>query len=68
MIAVITFLAGFYFGITALSLLVAARRNANNQSLAKLPLSHHFRKTDHMIRTHRGLSINHSFRDAGSIL
>jgi hypothetical protein len=68
MIAIITFLAGFYLGITAFSLLVSARRNSNNQSLAKFPLSHHFRKTDHMIRTHRGLSINHSFRDAGSIL
>jgi hypothetical protein len=68
MIAIITFLAGFYFGITAFSLLVAARRNANNQSLAKFLISHHLRKTDHMIRTHRARSIDHSFSGAGNIL
>jgi hypothetical protein len=68
MIAVITFLAGFYLGITAFSLLVAARRNANNQSSVKFPLSHHFRKTDHMIRAHRARSIDHGFRGAGNIL
>jgi hypothetical protein len=68
MIAIITFLAGFYFGITALSLLVAARRNANNQSLAKLPISHHLRKTDHTIRTHRARSIDYGFRGMGNIL
>jgi hypothetical protein len=68
MIAIIIFLSGFYFGITAFSLLVAARRNAKNQSLAKFPLLHHFRKTDHMIRAHRARSIDHSFRGMGNIL
>ena len=68
MIAIITFLAGFYFGIIVFSLLVAARRNANNQPLAKFPIMHHFRKTDQMIRAHRARSINHSFRGAGNIL
>jgi hypothetical protein len=68
MIAIITFLVGFYLGITAFSLLVAARRNANNRPLAKFTIMHPFRKTDQMIRAHRARSINHSFRGAGNIL
>ena len=68
MIAIIAFLAGFYFGIIVFSLLVLARRNANNQSLEKLQIMRPFRKTDQMIRAHRVRSIDHGFRDAGNIL
>jgi hypothetical protein len=59
MIAIITFLAGFYLGIIVFSLLVVARRNAGNQSLVKLPGMHHFRWTDQIMRAHRARSINH---------
>lgn len=68
MIAIITFLAGFYFGIVVFSLLVTARRNANNQPLATSPVIHYFRGTDQMIRAHRSRSNDHNFKDAGNIL
>ena len=68
MIAIITFLAGFYLGIIVFSLLVAARRNASNQPLVKLPVMHHFRWTDQIMRAHRARSINHSFRGVENIL
>jgi len=68
MIAIITFLAGFYLGIIVFSLLVAARRNAGNQRLIKSPIMHHFRKTDQIMRAHRARSINHGFRGVENIL
>jgi hypothetical protein len=46
MIAIITFLAGFYFGIIVFSLLVTARRNTNNEPMVKYPVVHHFRETN----------------------
>jgi hypothetical protein len=68
MIAIITFLAGFYLGIIVFSLLVAAARNASKQPLVKLPILHHFRRTDQIVRAHRAQSINHSFRGVENIL
>jgi hypothetical protein len=46
MIAIIAFLAGFYMGIIVFSLLVMARRNANNLPLTKLSIIHYLRKAD----------------------
>jgi hypothetical protein len=46
MITIIAFLAGFYFGIIVLSLLVTARRNTNNCPLAKFPVMHNLSGTD----------------------
>jgi len=68
MIAIITFLAGFYLGILVFSLLVAARRNASNQPLVELLVMHHFRWTDQIMGAHRARSINHSFRGVENIL
>jgi|WetSurMetagenome_2_1015567.scaffolds.fasta_scaffold420455_2 hypothetical protein len=72
MITIITFLAGFYLGIIAFSLLVMARRNINNQYLVKPVIIHHFRKADPMIRQHGARSINrsinHDFREVENIL
>ncbi len=67
MIAIIAFLAGFYFGITVFSLLVTARGNANNQPLVKFLVMHSFRGTDQMIMFHRARSMGQSFMDAGNI-
>ena len=56
MITIIAFLAGLYLGIAILSLLVMARRNANNESLAKFTVMQLFRGANQTIRPHRARS------------